>query len=171
MINFCDIIIPIMNDDTQVKSISWTAHEHVHREKTKDWYWSLGILVVTASVLSIIFGNYIFAILILIIGVSLSVVGHREPALVDFELNKMGLKIGKKLYPYATLESFWVENNEEYGIHSELLIKSRKTIMPLIVISLDGVDPSDVRDFLLYHLLEKEMSEPFSQFLLEYLGF
>jgi hypothetical protein len=171
IINFCDIIILIMNDETRVKVIAWTTHEHEHREKSKDWYWSLGILVITSSILSIIFGNYVFGLLILIIGVSLGVVAAKEPDLVDFELNQMGVKIGKKLFPYATLEAFWVENNEQHNLESQLLIKSRKTMMPLIVIPLADLDPSEIRDFLLYHLLEKEMSEPLSQLILEYLGF
>ena len=160
-----------MNQELQVKSISWQAYEHEHREKTKDWYWSLGIIVVTASILSILFGNYIFGVLLIVMGVSLAVVGSRHPELVDFELNKLGIRIGKKLYPYATLEAFWVQDNAEIGKTSDLLIKSRRTFVPLIVIPLNGVDSQDIRDYLLYNLLEKELEESFSHIIMENLGF
>ena len=165
------IIILNMNDETQVKSISWQAYEHEHYEKSKDWYWSLGILITTGSILSIIFGNYIFGVLLIVMGVTLAVVGARHPNLVDFELNKLGVKIGNKLFPYATLEYFWVQDNEGKDRYSQLLIKSRKAVMPLIIIPIDGVESEDVRDYLLYNLLEKELEEPLSQLILENLGF
>ncbi|MEI6042155.1 MAG: hypothetical protein WCQ00_01135 [bacterium] len=160
-----------MNDENQIKSIAWEAYEHEHREKSKDWYWSLGILIVTASFLSIIFGNYLFGVLLLVIGVSMGIVGSRHPKYILFELNKMGIRIGNKLFPYATLESFWVQDNNEHDKTSHLLIKSRKSMVPLIVIPLNGVETEDVRDFLLYNLLEKEMEESLSQLILESLGF
>jgi len=160
-----------MNDEQKVKSISWEAYEHEHREKSKDWYWSLGIIIVTASILAIVFGNYIFGVLLVVIGVSLGIVGSRHPKLVLFELNKMGVRIENKLYPYATLEAFWVQDNNEHGRTSQLLIRSRKTMVPLIIIPLDGVETEEVRDFLLYNLLEKEMEESLSQLILESLGF
>ncbi len=160
-----------MNDEPQVKSITWETYEHEHREKSKDWYWSLGILIVTASVLSIIFGNYLFGILLIVIGVSLAVVGSKHPKLTIFELNKMGIRIGNKLFPYATLEAFWVQDNEEHDRPSQLLIKSRKTMVPLLIIPIDGIETHEIRDFLLYNLLEKEMEESLSQIILENLGF
>ncbi|MEI6553089.1 MAG: hypothetical protein WCO09_00815 [bacterium] len=160
-----------MNDEPQVRSIAWEAYEHEHREKSKDWYWSLGIIIATASFLSIIFGSYLFGILLIVIGASLGVVGSRHPRLVLFELNKMGVRIGNKLFPYATLEAFWVQDNNEHGTQSQLLIKSRRTMVPLIIIPLEGVETEDVRDFLLYNLLEKEIEESFSQLILESLGF
>lgn len=160
-----------MDNDIKNKSLSWSAHEHEHREKSKDWYWSLGILTVTILILSIVFSNYVFAFLILIMGAALAIVGSREPRLVNFELNAVGVKIDKQMFPYSTLESFWVENNEDNHLPSQLLIKSKKAIMPLIIIPLENTDPEAIRDFLLYKLLEKELSEPFLQFVLESLGF
>jgi hypothetical protein len=160
-----------MNDEPQLKSITWEAYEHEHREKSKDWYWSLGILIVTASLLSIIFGNYLFGVLLIVIGASLGIVGSRHPKLTLFELNKMGIRIGNKLFPYATLDAFWVQDNNEHNRTSLLLVRSRKTMVPLLVIPLEGVETEDVRDFLLYNLLEKEMEESLSHIILESLGF
>ena len=160
-----------MNDELKVRSIAWEAYEHEHREKSKDWYWSLGIIIATASILSIIFGNYIFGVLLIVIGVSLGIVGSKHPRLVLFELNGIGVRIGNKLFPYATLESFWVQDNNEHERTSQLLIKSRKPMVPLIIIPLDGVETEEVRDFLLYNLLERELEESLSHIILESLGF
>jgi hypothetical protein len=83
----------------------------------------------------------------------------------------MGVRIDNKLFPYATLEAFWVQDNNEHNRVSELLIRSKRTMVPLLVIPLDGVNTEEVRDFLLYNLLEKEMEESLSHVILESLGF
>jgi hypothetical protein len=56
-------------------------------------------------------------------------------------------------------------------MQSKLLIKSQRVMVPLIVIPLEGVDPEEIRDFLLDHLLEEHHLEPLGQKIMERLGF
>lgn len=149
----------------------WEAHEYVFQEKTSDWYWAVGIVVVSVAVLVIIFGNLLLALLILLSGFVLALFASKKPDLVRFEVSKKGIMIDKTLYPYGTLDSFWVEDNDHLGFHSKLLIKSQKVVMPLIVIPLEGTNPEEVRDFLLDHLLEEHHSESIGKHILERLGF
>lgn len=149
----------------------WQAHEYYFQEKSSDWYWIVGIIGGSISVIAIIFGNILFALLVFLSTIVLSIFASKEPSLVRFEINKSGVIIHKTLYPFGTLESFWVEDNRHIGHPSQLFIKSRKFIVPLIAIPLEGVDPEDIRDFLLDHLLEDEHVEPVGQKLLEYFGF
>lgn len=149
----------------------WEAHEYIFQEKSSDWYWAVGIISASAAVISIIFGNILFALLIALAGFALALFAAKEPAFVRFELNKTGVIVGKILYPYGTLESFWVEDNQHHEFQSKLFIKSQKMAMPLIVIPLENVDPGEIRDFLLDHLLEEHNHEGVGQKLLEYLGF
>lgn len=149
----------------------WQAHEYYFQEKTSDWYWAVGIIGVSIAVISIIFGNVLFALLVLLSTFALSLFASREPKIIRFEINKSGVIIGRTLYPFGTLESFWVEDNKHLGHPSQLFIKSQRTMMPLIAIPLEGVNPEDLRDFLLDHLLESHHTEPLSQKILEYFGF
>ena len=45
--------------------IEWDAHEYEHKERNRDWFWAVGIISVSLAVVAVIFGNIIFAILIL----------------------------------------------------------------------------------------------------------
>ena len=78
--------------------------------------------------------------------------------------------INNKLYLYNSLESFWVEDNEEYGA-PKLLIKSKKMFATHIIIPIKQVSPSEVRDYLIKYLDEEEDSEPLSQKIVEFFGF
>lgn len=152
-------------------AIIWEAHEYFYQEKTADWYWAAGIISASIAVLSIFFGNILLALLIIIGGFTLCLLAARRPNFLRFEINHTGLLIDRTLYPYATLESFWVEDNNHLDEHSKVLFKSKKVVTPLIVIPLEEVDPEMLRDFLLNHLPEIQHHEPFAQKVLERFGF
>ena len=44
----------------------WQGREYEHNPKSADWYWALGIVGVATTIASLLFGNYLFAFLILI---------------------------------------------------------------------------------------------------------
>ena len=148
--------------------ISWDAPEHIHTEKNNDWYWSVGIITITAAALAFIFGNVIFGIFILVAAFALIVHASKKPKIIHYEINDRGLVIDSTLYPFLTLESFWINANED---PSKLLVKSHKTFMPYIAIYIEEVDPEQVRDILLNYIAETEHQEPISQKILERFGF
>ncbi|MFC1732229.1 hypothetical protein ACFL6I_18125, partial [candidate division KSB1 bacterium] len=92
----------------------------------------------------------------------------KKPHLIHFEINRRGVAIDDVLYPFNTLESFWIDE-DEHG-HLTLIIKSERVIMPYIVIPIyDEVD--EIRDILLSKLEEEELHEPISHKVLEFFGF
>jgi hypothetical protein len=149
----------------------WEAEEYYFQEKTSDWYWAVGIIGVSVAVLSIIFGNTLFAVLILLSTFSLALFASKRPSILRFEVSKKGIMIGKTLYPFGTLDSFWVEDNRHIGRPSKLIVKSRKAMVPLIAVPLGDINPEEVRDFLMDHLLEDHHVEPLGQKFLEFFGF
>lgn len=151
--------------------INWQALEYHHEPKSPDWFWAVGIIALCTAIISIIYGNILFAILVIVATFSLFMYAVRQPEFIEFELNRKGIVIEKKLYPYSTLQSFWVEEFNNIHPHPKLLVKSQKIAMPLIVIPIAGIHPDDVRDFLRLYLPEEEQFEPLSQKLMEYLGF
>jgi hypothetical protein len=80
----------------------------------------------------------------------------------------MGVLVGKILYPYSNLDSFWVETRD---IHPRLIIKSKKVFMPFISILLEDADPDQVHDHLIKYLKPEEHIEPLFEKILIYLGF
>ncbi len=148
--------------------ISWTAPTHIHYTKTADWYWTVGIITVAISAVCFIFSQIIPAIFVIVSAVALVLNASRPPKIVRHEINDRGIVIDNILYPFLTLDSFWIPHDEEYPY---ILLKSHKTFMPLTVIIIDQVNPDDVREILLKYIAETEHREPFLKKVLEWLGF
>ncbi len=148
--------------------ISWNAPEHIHTEKNNDWYWAVGIITLTAAVLAIMLNNVVFGILIIISAFALVVHSSQKPRIFHYEINDRGIIVNESLYPFLTLESFWIDAHQE---KPKLLIKSHKTFMPFLAIYIEEVDPEEIRDILLNYIAETEHQEPISQKLLELIGF
>lgn len=152
-------------------SIAWQAVEHNHyKEKTADWFWGLGIVTIGIAVLSIYFGNILFAVIIALFAIVSSMLVAQRPKLMDFELSRKGIKAGPIMFPYSNLESFWVDDGE---FDDKIIFRSKKSMSPLVIIPFDSTntDPESIRDFLLDYLDEEELEEPFYHVLLEVLGF
>lgn len=147
------------------KIMRWSAEEFEYSEKSIDWFWAVGVVAVGFAILSIFLGNLLFAILIIISAFALSVQAVRKPRLINFEINEEGVIIDKKLYTYNTLESFWIINKEK------IIIKSKKAVVPFLIIPLQNINPKTLREYLIKNLKEEEMSEPFGQAVMEKLGF
>ncbi len=145
--------------------LEWEALEYHHIEKTSDWFWGLGLLAILGIGISIFFSNILFAAVILLGAGTLALFGARPPHMMQFAITDRGIVIGKNLYPYGTLDSFWVIDDSQ--THPQLLVKSKKVLMPLIVIPIAHVKPSDVRERLLDALPEEEHREPLSEKLLQ----
>ncbi len=148
--------------------ISWDALEHIHIEKNNDWYWSVGIITITAAALAFILNNFFFGIFIIVGSCALVVHASKRPRMMHCEINDRGVVINDILYPFLSLESFWIDAHQR---PAKIIIKSHKMLMPFITIYIDEVDPEEVREILLNYIAETEHIEPLSQKLLEVLGF
>jgi hypothetical protein len=148
--------------------IEWDAPEHFHTEKNNDWYWAVGIITFTAAALSLILGNVIFAVLIIVGVFALVVHATKKPRIIHIIINDRGIVVDGTLYPFLTIESFWIDAHE---YPPKILLKSTKTFMPYISIHIDEVDPEAVREILLNYIAETEHSEPLSQKIFERFGF
>ena len=151
-------------------TISWQGYEYDHHEKSSDWFWALGIIALSSAITAIIFKNIIFALLILVGAFVMALFAAKKPHLVHFEISRRGIGIDDTLYPFNSLESFWIEEDEHE--HHTLIVKSQRLIMPYIVIPLsDSIWYEDVRNILLTKLTEEELHEPISHRVLEFFGF
>ncbi len=151
------------------QTLRWQAYEYAYQPKTADWYWALWIIVVAIAATSVLLDNTMLAILIMIAGFCLTILSKRPPRIVEFEINEKGVVGHGSLYLHNSLESFWVQQLGEG--EPRLLIKSRKTLMPLIVLPLGDVTVDEARRTMLQHVQEEELSESLTQMILEYLGF
>tara|TARA_B100000745_G_C20119591_1_gene383314 strand:+ start:657 stop:1127 length:471 start_codon:yes stop_codon:yes gene_type:complete len=156
-----------MADD--VRAVTWEAPEHHHFEKSGDWFWILGIATVTGALATFFFGNFLFAVLILIAGGIIGLVANQEPRIIHFSVSTRGLRIGNALYPYSTLECFFIDEDHPAG--PQLLARSKKLFMPLLILPLPEEYIDDIEEILEVRLPEEHIEEPVAHKLLEIFGF
>ncbi|MFA6177715.1 MAG: hypothetical protein WC694_02370 [Candidatus Paceibacterota bacterium] len=156
------------------EKLIWSALEYEEKYRTSDWFWALGVIVVTSSIASIIFENYFFAALIILSGILLGFFAIKKPDTVTYELNKKGLIIRHRLYPYENIKSFWIQIGEhpETNIKPILFIHSERAFMPILAIPINETIVEDIHSIMLSRdIAEVEMKEHASEKIMEALGF
>ena len=149
--------------------IRWETPEYHHSEKSADWHWIVWIVAGFAALASILLGNLIFGILIVIATFALVISASRPPELIECEADKEGVKIGNTLYPYSSLEAFGIDR--EAFSFPRLVMRSQKTLLPIIIIPLENVDTGLLSEFLAQYIPDEELREPVLHKIMEYLGF
>ena len=156
------------------EKINWSAAEYEERERNADWFWALGIIVVTSSIAAIIFSDYFFAGLLVLSGILLGFFAIKKPDLISYELNNQGLKIGNRLYPYENIKSFWVQIDftGEKKLKPILFIHTERAFMPILGIPIEEIMAEDIQSMMLaQNITEVEMHEHPSEKIMEVLGF
>ena len=148
---------------------AWKVAEYEHRERPHDWYWAVGIIAVGGAVLAVIFNDLLFALVILVSAVALVLYAVRHPDELSCAIEDRGVIVNNTLYPYRTLESFWIH---EHKATNELVLTSQKLFMPHVHVPLAGdINPDAIRDILLDYIPEIEIMPSVSEKLMEMAGF
>ncbi len=150
-----------------MQPLTWSALEYEHRDRSNDWYWSLGIVGLGGAILAILLGNVLFALFIVIGSATLALHALRHPHMVTFQINDRGIVVDGALFPYQTLESYDIHEH----VHvSRLIVKSQKLVMPYLTIPLEEVTADQIRVALAGKIPEVNVQESFSEKLMELFG-
>lgn len=152
----------------------WSALEYEDKERSQDWFWALGIIVVTGGIASIIFENYFFAFLLVLGGALLGFFAKKKPETLQYELNEKGLKIGDRIYPYESITAFWIQVDftPDSKVKPILFVHSERAFMPVISIPINNDIAEDIYVVMSAHeIAEVEMKEHPSERVMEFLGF
>jgi hypothetical protein len=131
--------------------IEWSALEYEDKERGRDWYWALGVIIVTGSIASIIYGNYFFAGLLILGGILLGFFAMKKPDTIYYELGPKGLRMQNRIYPYESIKSFCINTDA----HPMFLIHSERFFMPIISIPIN----EEIGEAIKYVMLEKGIPE------------
>ncbi len=150
------------------RSISWDALEHNHHQKGGDWFFALAIVTVAVVVASIFLGNILFALLVAISGIVVSLSASRPPRMTSYGVSVRGIKVDGTLYPFTTLESYCI--NEDTPRGTEMLVRSKQHFSALFVLPVPEEYIDDIDDLMIDKLPEEELKEPFLNKILEFFG-
>ncbi len=156
-------------DSEQVRSVTWEAPEHYHIEKGGDWFLALAIITIAVTVAALLFGNFLFALLMALAGGVVAVFSSRPPRIIPYAVTVRGVRIGEELYPFTTLRSYYLDEDDLRG--PQLLIMSSARFMPLLVLPIPEEYIDEIEEILESRIPEEFIEEPFFHKLLEFLGF
>ncbi len=151
--------------------LEWEGTEYDHNPKSSDWYWSLGIIGVAGTIASLLFGNYLFAFLIVVAVGAIALHGAKHPPLHRFRLVEQGIVIGDEIHQFENMISFSVLEDVSGKIAPMISIKTTSWLSPHLIIPLEGVDADKVYSYFLKHVDEKEHHHTFSDVVAGWLGF
>ncbi len=149
------------------QSISWNVMTHEHNERSIDWYWGLGVVAVLGAGLSIFFGNWLLAF-ILVIGIgSVGVLVARGPREHSVRIDARGVSLDGTLYRYSAMHSFWVERSE----NPRLLLSTSGVLSPQLIIPLhDERRAQNVRSYIKKYVEEEELHPHMGEVLAQLFG-
>lgn len=149
--------------------LSWDVVEAPPVKKSVDWFWAVGIIIISLAVISIVFGNPLFGVFLIVILFTLIVLSHKRPQTVRYVFTKDGILEAQRFFPYANLKSFYVD--ETLYATPTLLIEIKRWFLPIISIPIpESISPADVRSTMRSHVLERELKEPIFHHLFEIFG-
>ena len=154
--------------EPQARAITWEAPEHYYQDKKSDWYLILGVVVIAIAVAAIMFGNVLFALLVIVSGVTLAVAAAKRPRVIPFGVSVRGVKIDEDIHLYTTLKAYCIDEEDPRG--PQLIIQTQKRFTPLIVIPIPTEYVDDVEDIIRDRLAEKHLEQPVFMQILERLG-
>ena len=138
-------------------------------EKGNDWFFALAIIVLSFVIIAILFNNVLFALLLGLAGGALGVSAAKRPSIIPYAVTVRGVRIDERLYPYSTLESFHIDEEDPKG--PQLLLKTHQRLSPLLVLPIPVEHIDDIDHILKEKLEEEELVEPLLIKVLELFGF
>jgi len=143
--------------------LSWRVPEYHEHERSQRWYaiaiTVLGLMLVYA----VLTGNFLFAIILIIVSIIMTVQDKQKAPEVDIAVADSGLRVGGKEYKYSVFKNFWIyyEPSEQ----KLLFFEFKSAVRPRLSLPLLNKNPLRIRALLLKHLpedIEKE-NEPISE--------
>lgn len=154
----------------ETTEFSWDTLEYEHREKSADWFWALGILVVVGAAIAFISKNLLFGFLILLGGFMIGLFANKKNNPISVEISAHGITVNKNNMLFSSISAFWLYRNP-FGIR-KLVLKTNQNLTPIISIPLpDDINAVELRDFLIKNIPEQELKESFIDLMSEKLGF
>jgi len=152
-----------------VRAISWEAPQHHHVEKGNDWFLALAVIVAALIITAVLLGNVLLALLFGIAGGVLAMSAAKRPAIVPYAVTVRGVKVEDELFPFANLVSFHIDEEDHRG--PQLLIKTNRRSVPLLVLPIPAAHIDDIEAILKEKLPEEVIYEPLPLKILELFGF
>ena len=132
-------------DEIVINKIEWSAPEYKHKERSPDWFWTIGIITLAALIITIWTKNYLFAVFIFVSACCLSLISIRPPQEVSFSIETEGLTMGRDLHDWKEIKGFNIKKGKPYA---SLIVETKKYLLPVYTIPMPEDLTQEVKESL-----------------------
>lgn len=137
--------------------LSWRAPEFEMLERDRKWYFVITAVLLFIVSYAIFTNSLLMAITFIMIGVVGYIYIHKEPRTLDFKITVEGIVVGKEIYEFEGLKSFWIFYEEDSI--QVISLHTSSYLLPYVHIPIHDQDPALIRKIILEYLPE-EKHEP-----------
>jgi hypothetical protein len=145
--------------------ITWSASEYIGNPKSMTWFAMLAAAAVAVAVIVyFITSDYVSTVVIIVLGIIVGVFAARQPNVLQYSLDRAGIHMGLRFYPYNSFKSFSVVDD---GAFSHISLLPLKRFMPNMAIHYAPTDEEKITktlaDYLPYEEHQGDVIENFSR--------
>jgi hypothetical protein len=153
----------------QEQLLQWRGAHYVAKQKSVDWFWILGLIVVLCTCLAIYLQNYTFAAVIFVGGIAIGLFANDTDSEKKYTITKQGILTNDTLLEYSQIASFSVFA-EGLASRRQLLLTLKKSFFVHVSIPLsEEVDHEELRLTLRKFILEKKRLPDLSDAVMHWL--
>ena len=135
----------------------WQAPEFEMYERDKKWYLYVTLILLGIVSWAVYSNSPVMAITFILIGVVGYIYIQKEPRVLDFMITNDGIIVGREIYEFDNLESFWIFYEPP---HIKILsLKNNSHLLPFVHIPVENEDPVHIRKILLEYIPEEKQED------------
>lgn len=138
----------VMSQDAFV----WEAPAYLKFERGPGWYFTMALVAVAGMAYAVWSANFLFAFIILLMGILLLLVGNKDPQRVLVQVGNNGIVWNGRLTTYQDIDEFAIVYHPPHV--KTLYIVAKSPIVPRLRIELEDQDPIALRNHLRQFLRE-----------------
>lgn len=140
----------------------WVVNEYEKHERSKRWYVIMAVVGLGLLLFSVISGNYLFALVVVLFGIVLFLQDIQQPMEVAFAITEAGIVVGSTYYPFKEISKYWMIYNPPEV--KNIYFSTNSVLKHRLQVPLLDNDPRPIRDFLNQFLIEDldQEEEPLS---------
>lgn len=114
----------------ELPALQWEASESVHYDKSPAWYVGISVIAVLGAIVAIfLLDLWSFAVLIIVMAVSVMLLSAKPPRQLQYRLDSAGLSVQEKQYPLEAFRAFAVV--QEGSMYYIKMIPLKRFMPPL----------------------------------------
>ncbi len=152
-----------------MQEITWISPA-LHKERSVDWFWAIGIITLLGAVAAFFFDNTIFAIFILLGGGLLFYSNLNKSDDTVVHITEKEITVNSLSYKTKNMKGFAItKSNREEDM---LIVRTDRFFLPVLVLHIPETVSLDALDELLSARIERQdLTEPPANMIAERFGF